>query len=81
LSAVETEKLVRTEISRRQGTVKRGAPVSKVEYFTSKAKVLLVFRKQTVDRKDILTALDEARAKAKAAAKKKHSQNSHPKYR
>jgi ParB family chromosome partitioning protein len=70
LSAVDTERLVKDEIARRTRPPKRGAPVTKIEYFTSKAKVLLVFRKQVANCADILEALDEARAKAVAAAKK-----------
>ena len=69
LSAVETEELVRKNIEQRTARPRRGAPVTKVEYFTSKAKILLTFRKQTVEQADILMALDEAIEKAKAAAK------------
>jgi ParB family chromosome partitioning protein len=64
LSAVETEKLVRRSIERRTTEPKRGAPVTRVQYVTTKAKVVLTFRKQTVQPADILAALDEARAKA-----------------
>jgi hypothetical protein len=39
-------------------------PGTRVEYVTAKAKVVLIFRRQTVEQANILTALDEARAKA-----------------
>jgi ParB family chromosome partitioning protein len=70
LSAVETEQLVRKTIERRTAPPKRGAPITKIELLTSKAKVTLLFRKQTPDRSDILAALEEARTKAKAIGKK-----------
>ena len=70
LSAVETEQLVRKTIERRTAPPQRGAPVTKIELLTSKAKVTLLFRKQTPDRTDILSALDEARTKAKTIGKK-----------
>jgi ParB family chromosome partitioning protein len=65
LSAVETEKLVRKTIERRTMGPKRGAPITKVEYVTTKARIVLTFRKQSVEKADILAALDEARQKAK----------------
>lgn len=64
LSAVDTEKLVRQTIERRTVAPKRGAPVTRVQYVTTKAKVTIVFRKQQVSQGDILAALDEARDKA-----------------
>jgi hypothetical protein len=50
--------------SPRGSAPKRGAPVTRIEYVTSKAKVVLTFRKQSVAAEDILAALDEARLKA-----------------
>lgn len=67
LSAVDTEKLVRKTIERRATSPKRGAPVTRIQYVTAKAKVVLTFRKQNVEPADILAALDEARAKADPA--------------
>jgi ParB family chromosome partitioning protein len=67
LSAVDTEKLVRKTIERRTASPKRGAPVTRIQYVTAKAKVVLTFRKQNVEPADILAALDEARAKADPA--------------
>jgi ParB family transcriptional regulator, chromosome partitioning protein len=64
LSVVQTESQVKKQIERRKGIVKRGSPVTKIEYVTTKAKVVITFRKQAVDQKDILAALDEARDKA-----------------
>jgi ParB family chromosome partitioning protein len=64
LSATDTEKLVRKTIERRTAAPKRGAPVTRVQYVTTKAKVVLTFRKQTVTNDEILAALDEAREKA-----------------
>ena len=64
LSAVDTEKLVRKTIERRTAGPKRGAPITRVQYVTTKAKVVLTFRKQTVTNQEILAALDEARDKA-----------------
>lgn len=64
LSAVDTEKLVRKAIERRTAGPKRGAPITRVQYVTTKAKVVLTFRKQTVTNQEILAALDEARDKA-----------------
>lgn len=64
LSAVDTEKLVRKTIERRSVAPKRGSPVTRVQYVTTKAKVTLIFRKQQVSQDDILAALDEAREKA-----------------
>lgn len=67
MTAIETEKLVRKTIARRTAAPKRGAPVTKVEYVTAKAKVTLTFRKKTVEKEDILAALDEARKRAEGA--------------
>jgi ParB family chromosome partitioning protein len=64
LSAVDTEKLVRKTNERRTATPKRGAPVTRVQYITTKAKVTLIFRKQSVTNEEIVAALDEAREKA-----------------
>jgi ParB family chromosome partitioning protein len=64
LTAEETESLVRKTIVRRSAAPKRGAPVTRVQYVTTKAKIVLTFRKQTVEPSDILAALDEAREKA-----------------
>lgn len=64
LTAVQTQQLVRKTIERRTTGPKRGAPVTKIEYVTTKARVTLWFRK-TVEKADILQALDEAREKAK----------------
>jgi ParB family chromosome partitioning protein len=60
LTVVATEERVKKQIARRQG-VKRGRPVTKVEYVTTKAKLTLVFRQQSVEKQDILAALNEAR--------------------
>jgi ParB family chromosome partitioning protein len=79
LSAVATEQLVRKTIERRTTSPKRGAPVTKIELLTDKAKVTLLFRKQAPDRRDILTALDEARKKAEAIGKKPPLRIHHPK--
>jgi hypothetical protein len=57
---------LKREIDHRKGIANRGSPVAKVEYVTATAKVVLIFRRQTVEQADILTALDEARAKAAA---------------
>jgi ParB family chromosome partitioning protein len=64
LTAEETEVLVRKTIERRTTAPKRGAPVTRVQYVTTKAKIVLTFRKQQVSQAEILAALDEARAKA-----------------
>ncbi len=64
LSAVATEKLVHQEIARRTAQPKRGAPVTRVQYVTTKANVILTFRKQSVTNEEIVAALDEARDKA-----------------
>ncbi len=64
LSAVDTEKLVRKTIARRTVAPNRGAPVTRVQYVTTKAKIVLTFRKQSVEKADIVAALDEAREKA-----------------
>ncbi|MGH7938790.1 MAG: ParB/RepB/Spo0J family partition protein, partial [Chthoniobacterales bacterium] len=79
LSAVDTERLVRNNIERRSAPPKRGAPVTKIELLTSKAKVTLLFRKQAPDRNDILAALEEARIKAKTIDKKTTLQIHRPK--
>jgi hypothetical protein len=60
LTVVATEERVKKHIARRQG-IKRGRPVTKVEYVTTKAKLTLVFRQQSVEKQDILAALNEAR--------------------
>jgi ParB family chromosome partitioning protein len=64
MSAAQAEKLVRRTNQRRTAMPKRGAPVTRVQYVTTKAKVVLTFRKQTVTADEILVALDEARDKA-----------------
>lgn len=64
LSAVATEKLVRQTIERHSTAPKRGAPVTRVQYVTTKAKIVITFRKQSVTNDEILAALDEARDKA-----------------
>ncbi len=66
LSAIDTELLVSKHIERRTARPRRGSTVTKIEYATAKAKVVLTFRKQVVEAADILAALDEARAKAEA---------------
>jgi ParB family chromosome partitioning protein len=80
LSAIETEQLVRKKIHESTAPAKRGAPVTKIEFLTSKAKVTLLFRKQTPARQEILAALDEAKAEAKTAAKKTTLKIHRPKY-
>lgn len=70
LSAVDTEKLVRKTIERRTAAPKRGAPVTRVQYVTAKAKIVITFRKQTVTNDEILAALDEAREKARPLEKR-----------
>lgn len=67
LSAIETEKLVQQSIRRTTTKAKRGSPVTKVEFATAKAKVILTFRRQAVETSDILAALDEARNLAAGA--------------
>lgn len=64
LSATDTANLVRKTIERRTAAPKRGAPVTRVQYVTTKAKVILTFRKQTVTNEEIVAALEEARDKA-----------------
>src|SRR5581483_6914863 len=54
LSATQTEQLVRDTIERRTSAPNRGAPVTRVQYVTSKARVVLTFRKQTIEPADIL---------------------------
>jgi ParB family chromosome partitioning protein len=80
LSAVETEAEVRKRIHRKTMGPQRGAPVTKIDFVTNKATVTLVFRKQTPTRQEIVAALDEAKSKAKAAAKKTTLKIHHPKY-
>lgn len=65
LSAVQTEMLVRRAIERRTAAPQRGAPVTRVQYVTAKAKLVITFRKQSVTNDEILAALDEAREKAR----------------
>lgn len=64
MSAVETEKLVQRTVKQRTAAPRRGAPLTKVEYVTAKAKVTLTFRKKAVEKEDILAALEEARQRA-----------------
>jgi ParB family chromosome partitioning protein len=64
LNVADTEKLVRQTNERRTTGPKRGAPLTRVQYVTTKAKVTLLFRKQSVTNDEILAALDEAREKA-----------------
>lgn len=64
LTSTDTEKLVRKTIEHRTAAPKRGAPVTRVQYVTAKAKIVLTFRKQHVSPAEILAALDEARLKA-----------------
>ena len=61
LTADATERRVKEQLARRHGAMRRGRPVTKVEYVTKKAKLTIVFRQQTVERKDILDALKESR--------------------
>jgi ParB/RepB/Spo0J family partition protein len=70
LSAVETEKLVHREIARSMASPKRGAPVTRVQYVTTKARVIPTFRKQSVTNEEIVAALDEARDKARPTKEK-----------
>ena len=70
LSAAQVEQLVRKTNQRRTAAPKRGAPVTRVQYITTKAKVMLTFRKQSVTNEEILAALDEARDKAKPIKEK-----------
>lgn len=64
LSAADTAVLVRRTIQKRTAAPKRGAPVTRVQYVTTKARVIITFRKQAVTNEEILAALDEARDKA-----------------
>jgi ParB family chromosome partitioning protein len=61
LTAAQTGKLVSHTIQRRSLAPKRGAPVTRVQYVTTKARISIVFRKQSVTNDEILAALDEAR--------------------
>lgn len=61
LTAAETEKLVRaTKPDKTTGSAKEGAPTTRKRYVTSKATVLLTFRKRHVTPNDEVTALQEA---------------------
>jgi ParB family chromosome partitioning protein len=64
LSATDTETLVTKKIRAASSHPKRGAPVTRVAFVTTKARVVLTFRKQNVEAADIMAALDEARDKA-----------------
>jgi ParB family chromosome partitioning protein len=67
LTAEDTEAMVSKKLSRQTKMPKRGAPVTRVQYVTAKARIVLTFRKQSVTPADIMAALDEARAKADPA--------------
>jgi ParB/RepB/Spo0J family partition protein len=60
LTVVATEERVKKQIAQRGG-MKRGRPITKIQYVTKKARLTFIFRQQSVDRQDILTALDEVR--------------------
>jgi len=64
LTAAQTGKLVSHTIQRRSLAPKRGAPVTRVQFVTTKARISIVFRKQSVTNDEILAALDEAHEKA-----------------
>lgn len=70
LTVVETERRVKEERTKRQGTKTRGAPTSRsFRFTTTSASVLVTFRKQRVTAKEVVVALDEARRLATVAAR------------
>jgi len=64
LSALETEHLVRKRFARPAPGRPAGSPLTRIEFTTAKATIVLTFRRHTPDTADILAALDEARLKA-----------------
>ena len=67
LTADETEQLAAKKLDRGRTVPGPGAPVSYHRFKTTEATVSLTFRKKEVSTDDILSALDEARAKATPA--------------
>lgn len=66
LTVKETEKIVQEKLEVKRGERHAGAPVgTKKKFTTSKATVVLSFRRKTVGLKDVLDALDEVKRQAK----------------
>ncbi len=66
LTVQETEKIVQKKLGVKRGDRHAGAPVgTKKKFVTSKATVVLSFRRKTVALADVLEALDEVRRQAK----------------
>ena len=57
LSAVETERLVNRNQRKNEGQAVRGAPVTVRRYTVGSTQVKIMFRKQTVNREDLLNVL------------------------
>jgi len=61
MTAVETEKAVKSQLPNDAGRKKSGAPVTHLRYATKQATVTLNFRKRNVTAADILAAIEEVR--------------------
>lgn len=64
LTADATESLVTTRLSKKPGNQKRGAPVTRVQFSTPTASVVLTFRRQSPTPAEIIGALESAKAQA-----------------
>jgi len=66
LTVQETEKIVQEKLAVKQGERRAGAPVgTKKKFITSKATVVLSFRRKTIALTDVLEALDEVKRQVK----------------
>ena len=69
LTAAETEDLIGSRAAQKAGLRKRGAPVTRVQFSTPLANIVLTFRRQSPTTEEILAALDAAKVQAKEHAK------------
>lgn len=64
LTAADTEHLVGRHIARKSQSRKRGAPVTRVQFSTPLANIIVTFRRQSPTTDEIVAALDAAKAQA-----------------
>jgi cell division ATPase FtsA len=72
INAEDMEQLVKQHAEAAKGPKRRGAPVSRRRFKTSKATVIITFRKGEVSTEDVLAALDEAKQEACGPGARRH---------